>query len=220
VVPGLALTTAPVRPPAARSTSGSRGGVETAAGAVLVIWTALAGIALHGSHGPNRIDRWGFSLLARQPHSLLLVRVTELGDPAVLVVGSALAALVAVRRDRWRAAACLCGPVLAAVLVEWVVKPWVGRRYLEVLTFPSGSVTTIAAVSTAWVLAVPARLRWVAIAAGAVLVVAMGVAVVGLRWHYPTDALGGAAFGVGVVLMLDGLLHLAGSPATSGGGGR
>ena len=34
------------------------------------------------------------------------------------------------------------------------------------------------------------------------------MAVIGLRWHYPSDALAGAAFGVGVVLLVDGVLHL------------
>jgi membrane-associated phospholipid phosphatase len=71
-------------------------------------------------------------------------------------------------------------------------------------------VAAIAAVSTAWVVALPGWWRAVAVVVGSVLVVAMIVAVVALRWHYPSDALGGAAVGVGTVLLLDGLLHLAG----------
>lgn len=173
-------------------------------------WTLIAGVVVHRTRGPNGLDRWGFSLL-EPSQSSLLVRITELGDLPVLVAGSVLAALVVVHRDRLRAASCLCGPALATVLVEWVIKPLVGRRYLGVLTFPSGSVTTVAALSAAWVLAVPAWLRWVAVAAGSVVVVAMTVAVVALRWHYLSDALGGAAFGVGTVLAFDGVLHLVGS---------
>jgi membrane-associated phospholipid phosphatase len=38
-------------------------------------------------------------------------------------------------------------------------------------------------------------------------------AVVALQWHYPSDALGGAAFGVGMVLLVDGVLHLLGPAA-------
>jgi membrane-associated phospholipid phosphatase len=37
----------------------------------------------------------------------------------------------------------------------------------------------------------------------------MAVAVVALRWHYPTDALAGLAFGVGVVLVVDSTAGLA-----------
>jgi len=35
----------------------------------------------------------------------------------------------------------------------------------------------------------------------------MVVSVIGLRWHYPSDALAGAVLGVGVVLLADGLAH-------------
>ena len=36
----------------------------------------------------------------------------------------------------------------------------------------------------------------------------MVVAVIGLRWHYPTDAVAGAVLGVGAVLLVDGVAHL------------
>ncbi|HEX4245680.1 MAG TPA: hypothetical protein VHY77_08940 [Acidimicrobiales bacterium] len=39
-------------------------------------------------------------------------------------------------------------------------------------------------------------------------VVGISAAVVVLRWHYPTDALGGACVGIGAVFFLDGLAHL------------
>jgi membrane-associated phospholipid phosphatase len=212
VVPELFLTstlaraeTAPVRP----------GRRQMVAGVILLGWTLLAGVAVHRYPGPNGLDRWGFSAMGPSPHSSVLIRITDLGGFPVLAAGSVLAALVVVGRDRWRAVACLCGPPLAAVLVEWVVKPVVGRRYLEVLTFPSGSVAVVAALATAWVLAVPGWLRVAVAAAGSVVVVAMTVAVVALRWHYPSDALAGAAFGVGVVLAVDGVLQMVGARRTS-----
>ena len=82
------------------------------------------------------------------------------------------------------------------------------------LTFPSGSVTTVAALATAWALAVPRWWRWLVVPTVTVVVGAVAWAVVGLRWHYPSDALGGAAFGVGVVLLVDGVLHLVVSRAS------
>jgi membrane-associated phospholipid phosphatase len=124
-----------------------------------------------------------------------------------------LAAVVVVGRDRRRAVACLVGPAMATVLVEWVVKPAVGRHYLGVLSFPSGSVTVVASLAAAWTLAVPGWTRWPVAAVGVVLTGSMTVAVIALRWHYPSDALAGAAFGVGMVLLLDGLLHLAAAAA-------
>jgi membrane-associated phospholipid phosphatase len=214
VVSELFLTSAPSA--TAETTPGRPGRPQAIAGLILVGWTLVAGVAVHRHPGPNGLDRWGFSALGPSLHSSVLIRITDLGGFTVLAGGSVLAALVVVSRDRWRAVACLCGPALAAVLVEWLIKPMVGRRYLEVLTFPSGSVTAVAALATAWVLAVPGWLRVAVSAAGSVVVVAMMVAVVALRWHYPSDALAGAAFGVGVVLSVDGILQMVGAKRASG----
>ena len=158
---------------------------------------------------PNQLDLWGFTALPAEFHDHALLEVAGLRALPVLLVGSVLAALCVVGRDRWRAAACLCGPPVAVVLVEWFLKPAVGRRYGGVLDFPSGSVTVVSSLATAWVIAVPHRLRWVAVGIGAVAVAVMSVAVIRLRWHYPTDALAAAVFGAGVVLTLDGALQIA-----------
>ncbi len=183
---------------------------ELGAGCALVGWTLLASLAVRTDRAPNMIDRFGFAHLPIAPHSVFWLRVTDLGSFPVLIAGSLLAALVVVGRDQRRALACLCAPAIAGALVNWVLKPEVGRHYLGVLSFPSGSMTVVAAVATAWTLAVPARLRWVVVVAGVVAVALTGVAVVAVRWHYPSDALVGAACGVGVVLLVDGLLHLGG----------
>jgi membrane-associated phospholipid phosphatase len=191
--------------------SGPRTGMsvrnETTAGLILVGLTFVAAVIVRLHPGGNVLDRWGFSALPTSPHSTVLLRIADLGGLPLLLGGSALAALVAMGADRRRAIACLCGPLIAALLVEWVLKPLVGRRYLEVLCFPSGSVAVVAAVSTSWVLAVPRWLRWPAIVTGAALVVLMSVTVVAVRWHYPSDALAGASLAVGVVLLCDGILH-------------
>jgi membrane-associated phospholipid phosphatase len=181
---------------------------ETIAGSILLVLTLLAGVVFSRYPGLNRFDRWGFSVVPRSVHSWLLIKVADLGTPTALAVGSILAALVVVTRDRWRAAACLCGPAIAVVLVDWVVKPAVGRRFEGVLTFPSGTVTVIASLSAAWALAVPRWLRWFVVAVGALVTAVMVIAVVGLRWHYLSDAVGGVTLGVGTVLALDGVLHL------------
>ncbi len=89
-----------------------------------------------------------------------------------------------------------------------MAKPLVDRRFGGVLSYPSGNVADVTAVATSWVLAVPTRLRRLVAALALGLVIAMAVAVVGLRWHYPTDAVGGALFGSGLVVGIDGLLHL------------
>jgi membrane-associated phospholipid phosphatase len=57
-------------------------------------------------------------------------------------------------------------------------------------------------------LVVPALLRPLLAAMGMLAVVGVAAAVVVLRWHYPTDALGGMAVGAGAVLLVDALAHL------------
>ena len=58
-------------------------------------------------------------------------------------------------------------------------------------------------------IAVPRRIRLPVAVVAVVAVVLECVAVVALQWHFPTDALGGAAFGAGTVLLVDGVLHQA-----------
>jgi membrane-associated phospholipid phosphatase len=180
-------------------------------GAVLIAVTLVVGFTVHRHPGPDALDRWIFSAVGPAPHSSVMIHATDLGAVPVAVGGSVLAALVAVGRDRRTALACLVGPGLALVLVEWVLKPTVARYYFGVLSFPSGTITAVAALVTAWVVAVPRWLRVPVVLAGAALVTWAGVAVIALRWHYPSDALAGGAFGVGVVLLLDGILHGAGT---------
>ncbi len=175
---------------------------------ILLGWSVVAAAAVSIHPGANALDRWGFDVLAKS-NSGALIRITDFGSAPALVVGTVIAALMVVRRDRWRAASCVAGPLLAALLVEYVLKPVVGRHYQGVLSYPSGNVTDVAAVATAWAVAAPRRIRPVVIAVAAAAVALMAVAVVGLRWHYPSDALAGAVLGVGVVLALDGFVHLA-----------
>ena len=102
------------------------------------------------------------------------------------------------------------GPVAAVLVTEHIAKPYVGR-HLSTLggdSYPSGTVTAAAALVTVITLAVPVVLRPV-VGLGALGVIgAVGIAVVGMRWHYPTDAFGGACVGVGAVLALDAIVHI------------
>jgi membrane-associated phospholipid phosphatase len=186
--------------------------------------SVLAAMVIARHPEANRFDRWGFDLIPKSPRSEILDRITTLGTPVVLGLGAIAAALVVVGRDRRRAVACMAGLVVVALLVEYTFKPLVGRRFEGVLSYPSGNVADLAAVAAAWAVAVPARFRVVAIAIGAVATGSMMVAVIGLRWHYPSDALAGAFLGVGMLLLIDGALHLlrpeSAAPAPPGRTGR
>jgi len=197
---------------ASRAPAGSTARTETIVGLALVAVVLLA--ALWFRHRPAAVflDDWGTSLVPPDPHGAFWRHVTELRRIPIFVGGSVLAAAVVAGRDRRRALACAVAPALAVLLTEYVVKPVIARRFLGALAFPSGTTTAIAALATAWAIAVPPRLRVAVVAAGAVLVGLACAAVTALQWHLPTDALGGALFGAGVVLVVDGVLHLERGP--------
>ena len=176
---------------------------EIIVGAALVAMVAAAGAYFSFRPGSGTIDGWIQSVVTRD-QGWWFSSVTWLRYPVVIVAGSVIAAAVTARRDRPRALACLLGPPLALVTSELVVKPLVGRSIGGVLSYPSGSTVGAAALATVAVLATPARWRMATAVVASLYALWMALAVVSLQWHFPTDALGGLAYGVGVVLMVDG----------------
>jgi membrane-associated phospholipid phosphatase len=176
---------------------------ELVVGALLTAMVAGGGVYLSGRPSAGALDRW---VLDQVPNSdnQFLTRITVLRYPAVIVVGAVVLALLTARRDWTRALGCMLGPPAALLTGELVVKPAVGRTLGGLLSYPSGTTVGAAALATAIVLAAPTRWRAPAIVVASVYTVWMAVAVVALRWHFPTDVLAGMAYGVGLVLLVDG----------------
>ncbi|HXA33879.1 MAG TPA: hypothetical protein VNV87_16615 [Acidimicrobiales bacterium] len=190
--------------------AGSRGiAAELVLGTSLLAVAGLAGLFFVGRPWPNHIDASGYQLFpaghgARWAHDL-----TQVGSLWGLLIGVVVLAVVALTQDWVRAVVCAVAPIGAVVVVDQVAKPLIGRQIAGVAgSYPSGTVTAVSALAAAAVLVTPRVLRAVTAIAAAALVVGICVAVVVLRWHYPTDALGGACVGIGTVLFLDGLAHL------------
>lgn len=178
--------------------------VEIAVGGVLVVLVGLVGVHVAHRSSAGSVDRL-LQELVPADKGLWLRWVTWLKYPVVIVTGSIVAGAVAFVRDRPRGIACLIGPNVALLACELLVKPATGRTLGGVYSYPSGSTVGIAALATAAVLAASPKRRVLVGVVGAVLSLWMSVAVVALRWHYPSDALAGLAFGCGVVLLADGL---------------
>lgn len=184
-------------------------------GTAMTTAVLLFGLVVTDHRGPLPGDQWVQSVL--RGRGLGAVEgITSLGSPTALVVGVAILAVVALRLGRPRVAACVVGPLLATSLAELVLKPGVGRRLQGVFTFPSGTVVVVAALATAAGLALPSRARWGASVAGALLTALTAATVVALHWHYATDAVAGAVWGSGVVLLLHGVLERPGVLERSG----
>ena len=191
---------------------------ELVVGGALLALVAVGGLYLFFRPANTFLDGWVLGLVGPD-HSAVWTGVTALRFPQAIVAGSVVAALVAYPADRLRSLACLVGPALALATCELVVKPVVGRHLGAGLSYPSGSTVGAAALAAAVVLAVPTRWRTLALIAGSAYTLWMSVAVIVLQWHLPTDALAGAAYGAGVVLVVDGAVWAFG-PGVRGGTAR
>jgi membrane-associated phospholipid phosphatase len=190
IVPG------PVRRPAA---------VLAAASAVLV---ALLGLRYHDDTSAGRLDSWASDLFAAGDHRSALSLVAD----AVPVLATALAAAVAItclRSRRWAFAAfAVVGPLVTTVIVE-AGKRVVDRTIHGQLALPSGHTagTTSVLVVLALVLLARSRRRVLSTAALLLAGVAVGATAVGLTMvsidaHYPTDTVAGFCTALAVTLGL------------------
>jgi membrane-associated phospholipid phosphatase len=156
-------------------------------------------------------------------HTLLL----WLALPGTLIPAIAISAAIAVgcllaKRVNGAVLAVIAVPV-AAGLDDALLKHVFHRTYLGQLTFPSGHTTcaTALTVTLAVLLIAPPQqprtpaIRVTLVAVACVITAAVATGVIGLRWHYFTDCVAGAAVGAGTVLALALLLDLASGVANS-----
>jgi membrane-associated phospholipid phosphatase len=133
------------------------------------------------------------------------------GSPAPAAVLSASIAVACLLAGRLNGAVLAAAAVpVASGLVEFLLKPLVHRTYLGDLVYPSGHTTAIfalAATVTVLLLASPRPARVLIPAAACTVGVVVAVTLIGLRFHYFTDTVAGAAVGIGtvcgLVLVLD-----------------
>jgi membrane-associated phospholipid phosphatase len=183
--------------------------LELFSGGSLLGVAALLGFVVSIRTGPNWMDAVGFRLFPADVASKWAPDVTNLGSVPVLVIGVTVLGVVAlVRRDWVRALSCVIGPVGAVLTVQLVAKPLVARHFEGSLTYPSGTVAAVAALAMGGFLLAPGRAKPVVAVVAGGAVAAICAAVITLRWHYPTDVLGGICVGMGIVLLLDGILLL------------
>jgi membrane-associated phospholipid phosphatase len=222
----MAAARAPRRGPAAVSRVWTA--IELLLGFALLGAAAVAGLLFAKRPGPNRVDAAGYFYVPSDPNSHLAGALVRLGSKPVLIIGVIVVFLAAIFRDWVRAVACAAAPIIAVEVVEHIAKPMVGREIgAGSFTYPSGTVAAIAALSTAVFLVAPRLARPAAALGGAAAVTATGIAVLVLRWHYPTDVVGGVWVGSGAVFTIDAVAHLpwlfvrrqrlGPSPATPGG---
>lgn len=180
--------------------------------------TALLGVWLgHGAHTDpldTAVDSGVRAALAGHPK--LLELVARPGDLPAIAGITAVLVLVCLLGRRYRGAALLALSVpAAAVITERLLKPLVGRTALGFLSFPSGHATGTFALATAITVLLagaPAPPRAVRLAAAMIafaIASVVAAAMIALGFHYFTDAVAGAAVGIGTVLATALLIDLA-----------
>ncbi len=183
----------------------------TVAACVLVV--AVTGLLVKGDTTPDRFDNAVDSAVItffRGHHGLLpwFALPGDLG-PAVVISAAIAAGCLIARRPNGAVLAVTAVPA-AAGLDDGLLKHLFHRTYLGALAFPSGHTTSVAGMTAtlAILLLVPPRqarslaLRVTVLAAACLGTVLVVIGVIGLRFHYFTDTLAGAAVGIGTVLGL------------------
>jgi len=141
-------------------------------------------------------------------HPRLLAVLVWPGEPVPAAAMAAALALACIWRRHYRGAALVALSVpLAAALTELVLKPLIGWTPWGD-PFPSGHVTTVAALATALTVLlastparVPPLLRLAVAFTAFLMAAAVAVGVIGANMHHFTDTAGGAAVGTGTVLV-------------------
>src|SRR5439155_23534114 len=137
----------------------------------------------------------GFVDLNRPRLTPLLSHVAHLADPAPYgLIGLALV-MVALARRRARVALAIAVVLICSEVTTEALKPllshprpqeWLGKGQIAAASWPSGHATAAMALALCAVLAVPARWRPAAAAAGGLFALAVAYAILVLGWHFPS----------------------------------
>jgi membrane-associated phospholipid phosphatase len=130
----------------------------------------------------------------------LAAALVNLGDLAALLVMLAAACAIGLgfgrRREVIVAVAVVAGANLTTQLLKVALEHARSKAFEHGFempwssSFPSGHTTAAASIAVALLLVVPATYRLVAAGVGAALTAVVGVSVIVLGWHYPSDVLG------------------------------
>ncbi len=139
----------------------------------------------------------GFAGLDRPRLNQLTNFVAGLCNPNPYLLLAAIPILVALARRRPRVAAMIGVVILGANATTQQLKPLLAESHggllpgLAPASFPSGHATAAMSLALCSVIAAPARWRPRVAAVMAAFAVAVCYSFLELRWHYPSDVLGG-----------------------------
>jgi len=188
--------------------------------AACVIVVVALGLLFNGQTGPDRLDNAidspVIAFFGGRKTLLLWLAFPGTLIPAAVISAAVVIACLIARRFNGAVLAATAVPV-AAGLGDGLLKHLFHRTYLGQIAFPSGHTAAAAALTAmlAILFLIPPQgvrtraARALLVAAACVITVIVVLGVIGLRWHYFTDCVAGAAVGTGAVLTLAFLIDLA-----------
>jgi membrane-associated phospholipid phosphatase len=204
--------------------------------ALALTWVVAALVPV--AHVKDAVALYDFTLLGGPRIDDLTNALLHLLDPPLYILWGVMLVGVALARHRPRVALAvglvLClAPLSAETLKPLLAHPHarVGVSEITAASWPSGHATAAAALGLCAILVSPPRLRPLVATVGAMFAAAVGVSLLILAWHLPSDVLGGYLLGtLWMALAVAGLrtadarsrsMRLSGSlvaPATRGMG--
>ena len=179
--------------------------------ALALTWVVAA--LVPATHVKDAVALHDFTLLGRPRVDVLANAVLYLLDPLLYTLWGVLLVAFELRRGRPRIALAL-GLVLGlAPLSAEALKPLLAHSHARIgvseitaASWPSGHATAAMALALCAILVAPRRLRPTVAALGATFAAAVGVSLLILAWHLPSDVLGGYLLGaLWMALALAGL---------------
>jgi membrane-associated phospholipid phosphatase len=177
---------------------------------------AMLGIQVAGNTDAGPLDQAAFDVFGLWPEIAKPLSLST--HPAAMIATIAIVVGITLTMRRPRIATlAVAGPVVAAGLNTWVLKPIFDRTHDGYLAYPSGHTTTLVAILAVITLVVAANAApgrrvkaTVAVGSTAIVLVAVGAsAIVGEQYHYLTDTLGSVFWGVAVVIIVAAIIDAA-----------
>lgn len=164
--------------------------------AMALVWVAAE--LVPAVHVKDAVALRDFTLLSRPGVDWLANFLLDLLDAPLFVLWGVALVAYALARERPRVALAVAAVMGLAPLTSELLKPLlahphahVGRVHIGPASWPSGHSTAALALVLSAVLVAPPRRRVLVACIGGVYVLAVGVALLILAWHMPSDVLGG-----------------------------
>ncbi len=172
-------------------------GAGLAAVLLLITWVLAFHVSFFRHEDANILG--GFAGLHRPRSAPIARAIADLCNPNPYVYLCAIVVLIALLRRRPGVALVIVIVIFGANATTQVLKPLLaaprptlpGIWTISPASWPSGHATAAMSLALCAVLAVPARVRPVVAALGAVFAVAVSYSFLTLTWHYPSDVFGG-----------------------------